>query len=1626
VNRLERKKLEIPATVSNRVVTNRGVHLQPFGYHGFWLDREVQDAHWTELLKKMGISWVVMITEGDSVLEERHGTTPLKTLLDAGIIPIIRDKQIFPRGFENIETVRRAVDLCADYGMRPFWQLYNEPFDPREWKDRKRPDYDEAWHIIAGCWSQGARQVVEAGAYVGFPDGPCYRENPFERLRPAGGLAPFEEGMAFYAPHNYGLGRPLWYPYDAVTRHAAPLSEEAYRRLLDDYAEDPRWHDAPVALINEQRRDWVDPDRTAVSDDTCWRGWEKIVLWSLESLGFVPPMAMTEGGWTPRARAGVESVDNRWSYATPRMVAKKTLHMYDTPSPFFAICPWLLATDDMGGTGWPDDAWHGGSFTDKYERAKPVIATLIQTPPKEVQARPKPLVLDVDGDTRNWGWVKEAYGAQYERGSSNLRLIEVHEYEGPATLDVLVVDGDGLPVEGVPFYHRYPGAPLIGEGEWFKRAELRSTGPDGRISFPAEGDPAAPGKGREAVWPQGKGDVLRRLGLLAGTRNRHLNGVWQLLDDGAPPVEDGGDGSESEDGPGTGDGTGGGNGDESGGDSGEESPGGWAMVVEYRPGPRIIAGSFPRKEIKVTIADPWGNASTVDSGSKPEHGPGGFEVLAPNLATYTLTFLDQTFEVPTKDGVTFVTFSEGEPPGDGSGDGTEPGSGEGSEPGTGGGTDPGTGPETGTTPGGGPVANKLGFYLQVTTGIPGLAEAIRTVKPPTLLTHANDRGLLQAIRRELSPDTFVVGRLHLDVHDQNVWLAGDGERAARGEWLGCDAARHSGRTFAEKILDHDMGMATERYPNEPGGRLLIDAWMSLNECLPGPASEDWLNGTEENRQKLRAKATAFDCFQAGFRKRLQEEGLEAVALNFGAGNFQRAEHYVDWFPRTLASYTYLGFHEYGWPTLYPDEARGTQSAAHLYHKCMVGIQAAHPGRKYRVIITEAGLARMYHSEKKAAGDVGWLYEGETISEGDYWRSLRWYNDQLRKDDYVLGACLFNVGPTQQWWTFRHLGTDNEGRPLGIMERIGRLEAPSAFAQAIPLPVVTVEGRVLSSGQPVAGAEVRLLASLDILGADPKASVYDPTAITWTRSVTGFAGSQWNGWQRFVASEVAGLTWEEFKVEAAQYNPSLRRAGARFEADQVYLLPEPKAYYEGHGIAPQVVWDRQVTGFAGDRWTCWRRYVQTKVAGLTWQSFRTGVVAHNPHLAGDGNRFVARKSYLLPRNAGQDDYTRVEVSDARGRFHFSALPSGRYIVEVRAPGHRLYRQALGIHADVTLTLALKAVPLAAVFAAGPFVGVDGRQFTVLGRRFRFVGVNLRALAHYGTGQFDIANRRDQLKHAHEMGVRVVRLFLAHKDASPEEVRIRLACVLDLLRAEFPGMYLIPAFTDLYINSEMHPQGDDGYYKTHTGPGGTWTTLGEPWFVDGYTQNYLPLVKHIVGQDAFRNEPRILAWEIGNELKVDGKPRLFVRFNHAVADVIRSLDPGHLITTGMMSTAHAGLKKERWRELYEHQNLNFVTCHIYNANYRDDDSEVSQIVGKPFVVEEAGFDAEHGDNRVDRVRQDMETMIDQRGAAGYLQWGFMAGADNRDGDRKSGMDWVHHSDWNDLFGVYRQHADRFRIE
>jgi len=84
----------------------------------------------------------------------------------------------------------------------------------------------------------------------------------------------------------------------------------------------------------------------------------------------------------------------------------------------------------------------------------------------------------------------------------------------------------------------------------------------------------------------------------------------------------------------------------------------WKMDVVTRRGVRAVAGDLGRAGIPVTVFDPWNNTVTIISGSKPEHGPGGFEVPAWADGRYTLRFLDQSFVVDVKDNFVLAQFTE--------------------------------------------------------------------------------------------------------------------------------------------------------------------------------------------------------------------------------------------------------------------------------------------------------------------------------------------------------------------------------------------------------------------------------------------------------------------------------------------------------------------------------------------------------------------------------------------------------------------------------------------------------------------------------------------------------------------------------------------------------------------------------------------------------------------------------------------------------------------------------------------------------------------------------------------------------------------------------------------------------
>lgn len=372
----------IPKEVCGRPVTKRGVHLHATGHHGFWLERA---EYWVDLLQSMGMSWAVLLSDSDGAMVPQAaagGRSAIEVLLDGGIIPVIRFVESnLPRHFEHMDHVVTAVRQYDPYGVTPIFQWPNEPGNGREWVNEVPDNWRE---IFFDRWLNFCRLVIERGGIAGFPDGPCYDEDPFPRIESTWPW--WEDGKCIYLGHFYGLNRPPDYPYDPIQREGLQWSEDDLRQALGQWYDEPAFNDVPLEVMNRKRIEQMSPSLTAIDDDTCWRGFEKIEHWMGLNFGHVLPMALTEGGWTPGARAGGGSnAELRYPKPTPETVADYTLRAFGETTPMLFQCPWLVASGDMGmDDDWPFDAWHGWAYPEAGSpdcpRCKPVMRILQDNP----------------------------------------------------------------------------------------------------------------------------------------------------------------------------------------------------------------------------------------------------------------------------------------------------------------------------------------------------------------------------------------------------------------------------------------------------------------------------------------------------------------------------------------------------------------------------------------------------------------------------------------------------------------------------------------------------------------------------------------------------------------------------------------------------------------------------------------------------------------------------------------------------------------------------------------------------------------------------------------------------------------------------------------------------------------------------------------------------------------------------------------------------------------------------------------------------------------------------------------------------------------------------------------------
>ncbi len=298
------------------------------------------------------------------------------------------------------------------------------------------------------------------------------------------------------------------------------------------------------------------------------------------------------------------------------------------------------------------------------------------------------------------------------------------------------------------------------------------------------------------------------------------------------------------------------------------------------------------------------------------------------------------------------------------------------------------------------ATHKYGFHVNRTGD--DVFDAIQRIRPKVIKTLDPNPGFWRSVR-DTNPDVFIIGRLYVPNNEQAAFV---------------DDPAGTGRAFADRILKLEANTVTH------GGKPLFDAWESYNEAFPESVDP--------------STKQAYDDFQVAFAQPIRAAGMEPVSMNFATGNML-GDDFIEYFPGTLETYRYLGFHEYDWPTLWRlhEENIRTKNEGGMwltlrYRRTMAKVRELY-GDRHTVLITECGMTQGV----QGGDDVGPWHDSHPVTEQDYWDSLMWYNSELMCDDYVMAACLFVVGAVTPWHSFEHLG--------GIIDRLERLQRGDAPA-----------------------------------------------------------------------------------------------------------------------------------------------------------------------------------------------------------------------------------------------------------------------------------------------------------------------------------------------------------------------------------------------------------------------------------------------------------------------------------------------------------------------------------------------------------------------------------------------------
>ena len=295
----------------------------------------------------------------------------------------------------------------------------------------------------------------------------------------------------------------------------------------------------------------------------------------------------------------------------------------------------------------------------------------------------------------------------------------------------------------------------------------------------------------------------------------------------------------------------------------------------------------------------------------------------------------------------------------------------------------------------------------------------------------------------------------------------------------------------------------------------------------------------------------------------------------------------------------------------------------------------------------------------------------------------------------------------------------------------------------------------------------------------------------------------------------------------------------------------------------------------------------------------------------------------------------------------------------------------------------------------FVHTDGTQFILDGQPYYYIGANYWAgpvLGSPGKGgdRERLAHDLDVLKAAGVNNLRVLagadapgennRSIIPFLQKAPGVLDEDLLTGLDYFMAEIAKRDMKAI---LYLNNDCPWSGGYIYYvKQVTGQESPnfWTDdQGYKEFSSKFIamrecqELYFDFLKTMVSRTnsitgvAYKDDPALFAWQISNEPRamVDSLHPQFIAFMHESAELIRSIDSNHMISTGCEGQQGCESDPSEYETIHADPLVDYLTFHIWPDNwgfkdlYGDSQDQlqnhidVARKLNKPLVVEEFGL-------------------------------------------------------------------------